>query len=63
MLLGQSLGFHLLILFLNFSRESVCPVPSGTKLQIFGSLYLIEFDPFNTVLTCRIRKSGFERKL
>ena len=59
----QSLGFHLLILFLNFSRESVYLISSGTKLQIIGSKYLIEFDPFNTVLTLGITKLDFEHKL
>ena len=61
---GQLLGFDPLILFLNFSRESLYLISSGgTKLQIIGPQYLIEFDPFNTVLICGMTKSGFTRKL
>ena len=37
-------------------------ISAVTKLQIIGQ-YLIEFDPFNKVLTCRMTKSDFERKL
>ena len=60
---GQSLGFHILILFLIFCRESVYLKFSGTKLQIIGLQYLIDFDPYNFVFTCGITKLDLERKL
>ena len=59
---GHLLGFHLLTLFLIFSRESIYLISSATKLQIIGP-YLTEFDPVNIILTCGMTKSYFERKL
>ena len=59
---GQSLGFHLLILLLNFSRESEYLICSSNRLQIIGPEYLIEFDPINVFLTSGMKKSDFKRK-
>ena len=35
---------------------------SGIKFRIIGPKYLIEFDPFSTVLICVITESNFERR-
>ena len=50
-----------LTLLLNVSRESVYLISPGTKLHIIGT-YLTEFDPFNTALTCEMRKWDFKQK-
>ena len=44
-------------------RESVYFICQSTKLQIIDPQQLIEFDPFNTDLTCGMTKSDSERKL